>query len=106
MRCGERWPPRWPGLWRVRYVSDSTIPCATQAVYIAAAARFRLPYHSGSSDLTTREDNHGVSKLDQRDCCCSDRDGDDGRRGSGRRRCEVPGLERRVDTLVSPGVHT
>src|SRR5260370_139517 len=55
-----------------------------------------------SSDLTTREDNHGVWKRGQRDCCCSDRHGDDGRGGSGRRRCKIPGLERTVDALVSP----
>jgi hypothetical protein len=57
------------------------------------------------SDLTTREDNHDVSKLDERDCRCSDRHRRHGERGSGRKRGEVPGLERRVDALVSPGSH-
>jgi hypothetical protein len=57
------------------------------------------------SDLTTREDNHDVSKLDERDCRCRDRHRRHGERGSGRKRREVPGLERRVDALVPPGSH-
>jgi hypothetical protein len=57
------------------------------------------------SDLTTREDNHDVSKLDERDCRCSNRHGGHGERGSGGKRREVPGLERRVDAQVSPGSH-
>jgi hypothetical protein len=36
----------------------------------------------GSIDLMTREDNHAVSNLDQRDHWCGDRhDDDDDRRG-------------------------
>jgi hypothetical protein len=41
--------------------------------------------------LTTREDNHRVLKLDERDCRCSGRRRRHDEGDSGRRRCEAPG---------------
>jgi len=77
-------------------------------IYYLALRDFRAPMIEKNirlSDLTTREDSHDVSKLDERDCRCSDRHRGHGERGSGRKRREVPGLERRVDALVSSGIH-